>query len=124
MLIADAAALIGVPAHRLRHYEATSLLVPGRSLAGYRDYDDDDVARGRQIRALLDSGFTTRDVALMLPCMSPDDDDRRGCPVTTARLTRRLEAIAERRAQLEATERALQAWLADTDPRPTTTETA
>jgi DNA-binding transcriptional MerR regulator len=83
MLIADAAAQIGVPAHRLRHYEATSLLVPSRSHAGYRDYSDADVAR-------------------------------RGCPVTTARLTRRLEVISERRAQLEATERALQAWLSDT----------
>lgn len=114
MLIAEAAARIGVPTHRLRHYEATSLLIPDRGPSGYRDYSDGDIARGRQIRALLDSGFTARDVALMLPCMIPEDDDRRGCPVTTARLIRRLEVISERRAQLEATEQALTAWLANT----------
>ncbi|MFB6437655.1 MerR family transcriptional regulator [Streptomyces sp. NPDC056411] len=112
MRIADAAAQIGVPAHRLRHYEATALLVPDRSPAGYRDYSPSDIDRGKQIKALLDSGFTAKDVALMLPCMTSDaDDERRCCEVTRARLTERLNEITERRAQLQRTERALTAWL-------------
>ncbi|MFD0772436.1 MerR family transcriptional regulator [Streptomonospora algeriensis] len=114
MRIADAAAQVGVPPHRLRHYESTSLLVPERTPAGYRDYSPHDIARAKQIKALLDSGFTTGDVALMLPCMQPDPDPDPGlrcCADTTARLTARLDQIKERRARLEHTERALAAWL-------------
>ncbi|MGW3008353.1 MerR family transcriptional regulator [Streptomyces sp. NPDC001219] len=112
MRIADAAARIGVPAHRLRHYEAAELLVPDRSPAGYRDYDPADIDRGKQIKALLDSGFTAKDIALMLPCMtSGTDDDRRCCEVTRARLSERLDEITERRIQLQRTEHALTAWL-------------
>ncbi|MBD0671814.1 MerR family transcriptional regulator [Streptomyces sp. CBMA156] len=115
MRIADAAAEVGVPAHRLRHYEATGLLVPERSRSGYRDYSRADVGRARQIRALLDSGFTASDVALMLPCMQPEpdpEDDHRCCDATRARLTRRLTEIRERREQLQRAERALSSWLA------------
>lgn len=112
MRIADAAALIGVPAHRLRHYEATGLLVPERSASGYRVYSAGDVDRGKRIKALLDSGFTTADVALMLPCMEPESDDElKCCTVTRSRLNARLEQIRERRAQLQSTERALDEWL-------------
>ena len=110
--IAEAAAKIGIPAHRLRHYEEVGLLVPARTDSGYRDYEVADVDRGRQIAALIDSGFTSRDVALMLPCMNPDGDDRHGCSVTTQRLRDRLAELAQKRAQLQATERALEAWLA------------
>ncbi|MFE4512958.1 MerR family transcriptional regulator [Kitasatospora sp. NPDC056783] len=123
MRIADAAARVGVPAHRLRHYEATGLLIPERSRAGYRDYTPEDVERAQQIRALLDSGFTANDVALMLPCLRPDpDDDRRCCDVTRARLTRRLAEIQERREQLQRTEQALTSWLATpVEPPPPAT---
>lgn len=112
MRIADAAAVVGVPPHRLRHYESTSLLVPDRTPAGYRDYSPQDVAKAKQIKALLDSGFSASDVALMLPCMRPDPDpELRCCAVTTARLTARLARITERREQLQRTERALADWL-------------
>lgn len=123
MRIADAAAEVGVPAHRLRHYEATGLLVPDRSRSGYRDYSREDVERAKQTRALLDSGFTANDIALMLPCMQPDaEDDRRCCDVTRARLTQRLTEIRDRREQLRRTEEALSPWLAaPVEPEPPTT---
>lgn len=112
MKIAEAAARIGVPAHRLRHYESTGLLVPERTPAGYRVYSGDDVDRGGQIKALLEAGFTTADVALMLPCVGPDpDDDLKGCAVTRGKLVARLDQIRHRRAQLQRTEIALSAWL-------------
>ncbi|MDH6279884.1 MerR family transcriptional regulator [Prescottella agglutinans] len=122
MRIADAAARIGVPPHRLRHYEASDLLVPARSPAGYRDYSASDIEHGKQIRALFDSGFTASDVALMLPCMADDsEDDRRCCEVTRARLTERLHEITERRIQLQRTEHALTTWLeAPTDQKTST----
>lgn len=111
MRISEAAAQVGVPAHRLRHYEATGLVVPDRTGAGYRDYSAEHVARARQVRALLDAGFTARDVTLMLPCMEPRPAPELCCEVTRARLVERLGEIRERRQQLEVTEGALADWL-------------
>ena len=36
MRITEAARQVGVPVHRLRHYEAVALVVPDRTPAGYR----------------------------------------------------------------------------------------
>ena len=111
MRITEAARLVGVPAHRLRHYEAVELVVPDRTPAGYRDYTTAHVARAKQVKALLDTGFTARDITLMLPCMRAEPAPGLCCDVTRARLVERLNEISERRRQLQATESALAAWL-------------
>ncbi|WP_462418821.1 MerR family transcriptional regulator [Kytococcus sp. Marseille-QA3725] len=111
MRIAEAAEQVGVPTHRLRHYEAVGLVVPDRTTAGYRDYSAEQVARARQVKALFDTGFTARDVTLMLPCMESDPAPEVCCEVTRARLAERLGDIRERREQLQTTEDALAEWL-------------
>ncbi len=118
MRIGDAASQVGVPAHRLRHYEASGLLVPDRSRAGYREYTPAHVARAEQIKALLDAGFNTGDITVMMPCLEPNpDDDRKCCSVTRARLTERLHEVRQRRLQLQKTEAAIASWL-DSPPDP------
>lgn len=111
MRIAEAARQVGVPAHRLRHYEATALVVPDRTPAGYRDYTPAHIERAQQVKALLQTGLTTRDITLMLPCMDSEPAAELCCEVTRARLTESLREIRERRRQLGVTERALAAWL-------------
>lgn len=119
LTIADAADAVGVPPHRLRHYEASALLAPERAASGYRLYSPDDIARARQVKALIEAGFSTSDIALMLPCMEPViDEELRCCAVTRSRLAIRLAQVAERRKQLERTERALAAWLDLDDAEP------
>lgn len=112
MRIGDAASQVGVPTHRLRHYEASGLLEPDRSRAGYRDYTPAHVARAKQIKALLDAGFNTGDITVMMPCLEPTpDDDRKCCSVTRARLTERLHEVRQRREHLQRTESAIATWL-------------
>ena len=111
MRITEAARQVGVPAHRLRHYEAVALVVPDRTPAGYRDYTPRHIERAKKVKALLDTGFTARDITLMLPCMQPEPAPGLCCDLTRARLVDRLHEISERRRQLQATETALAAWL-------------
>ncbi|BDA64304.1 MerR family transcriptional regulator [Actinomyces capricornis] len=48
--IGDAAALVGVAPHVLRHWEDEGVIRPSRDALGYRRYSDDDIAVGRRIR--------------------------------------------------------------------------
>lgn len=113
MRIGEAARQAEIPTHRLRHYEATGLLVPDRSTSDYRDYTPEQVDRAKQIKALLDAGFNTADITLMLPCLTPTvEDDRRCCAITRGRLRRRLQDVQQRRQQLQRTEAAIADWLA------------
>lgn len=114
MKIGEAARKVGIPAHRLRHYEDVGLLTPGRTASGYRSYETADVDRARLITALFATGFSAKDAALMLPCLDTPsaDDDRRCCEVTRGKLGARLSEISERRRALQRTEEALTAWLA------------
>lgn len=53
-VISVAARLVGVHAQTLRYYERVGLLKPGRSRGRIRLYSPGDVARGRQIKGLMD----------------------------------------------------------------------
>lgn len=56
--IGDAAALLGVEAHVLRHWEAMGLLHPARSPSGHRCYDRQALDRARMIRTLQRTGMS------------------------------------------------------------------
>lgn len=57
LLIAQAAAVVGVTAGRLRQWEAAGLVVPTRTPSGYRVFSSADLARLRRIRDLFESGL-------------------------------------------------------------------
>lgn len=74
MLIGELAERAGVTTRALRFYEQRGLLGSERTAAGYRVYPDTAVTRVRNIKGLLDSGFTVADVLAFLPYL--DDADQ------------------------------------------------
>lgn len=57
----------GVPAKTIRYYESIGLIPPaGRTAAGYRAYDDRDVATLHFVQRARSLGFPVKDVANLL----------------------------------------------------------
>jgi MerR family transcriptional regulator, copper efflux regulator len=67
MKIGAAAEASGVSAKMIRHYEAHGLISrAGRTLSGYRTYDDADVHVLRFIRRARDLGFSMKEIKTLL----------------------------------------------------------
>ncbi|VWC57126.1 MULTISPECIES: MerR family transcriptional regulator [Burkholderia] len=62
----EAATRLGVSVKALRLYERQGLVTPGRTVAGYRAYGPDDLARAAEIAALRALGLTLAQVASVL----------------------------------------------------------
>ncbi|MBN3794457.1 MerR family transcriptional regulator [Burkholderia sp. Ac-20392] len=62
----EAAKRLGVSVKALRLYERQGLVTPGRTLAGYRAYGPDDLARAADIAALRALGLSLTQVASVL----------------------------------------------------------
>ena len=62
MRIAEAAGLIGVETHVLRHWDDMRVLVPPRSPSGHRVYDPVLVDQGRLVRACQRAGLSLADI--------------------------------------------------------------
>jgi MerR family copper efflux transcriptional regulator len=54
--IGDAAAVLGIAAHVLRHWESVGLLTPPRSSSGHRVYDQQTLDKARLIKTLQGRG--------------------------------------------------------------------
>ncbi|MFC3999337.1 MerR family transcriptional regulator [Nocardiopsis sediminis] len=115
MLIGELSRRTGVPAYRLRYYEAQGLLEPGRGANGYRDYPDGAVVTVTQIRRLLDAGLSTREIALILPCASGAVPVLEPCPELLAALRERLRGLDEHIDTLDRSRRALRDYLDTTE---------
>lgn len=63
--IGDAATLVGVEPHVLRHWEDVGVLRPRRSPSGHRTYDDEAVARARSVRLLQRAGLSLSAIAAL-----------------------------------------------------------
>lgn len=88
LTVGQVARLAGVSVRTLHHYDEIGLLRPGgRSTAGYRLYDDDDLDRLHQVLLYRGLGFTLDDVAAVL--------DDRSVPATE-HLRRQLALLEER----------------------------
>jgi MerR family transcriptional regulator, heat shock protein HspR len=64
--ISVAAGMVGTGVQNLRAYEKAGLVDPQRTPGGTRLYSLDDVARLRQIAALLDEGLNLAGIAMVL----------------------------------------------------------
>ncbi len=124
MLIGELAARTGVTRRALRFYEELGLLTSERTSAGYRRYDEEAVARVRNIRELLEIGFTVEDVRAFQPYLDRELPEQFpfeprcvngyaavGRP-RVAELNRRIARLTELRDRL--VER--MPWLAGEDP--------
>lgn len=72
MLIGELATRTGTTTRALRFYEEQGLLTCERTSSGYRTYDETAVKQVRNIRELLDIGFTIDDVRAFLPYLDRD----------------------------------------------------
>ncbi|WP_049565261.1 MerR family transcriptional regulator [Nonomuraea sp. SBT364] len=93
MLIGQAARAAGITTRALRYYEQQGLLETRRTSAGYRDYSETDIARVRNIRELLRSGFTVEDIRMFVPLLD------RPVPLTFTVLDAGMCEVALRVAQ-------------------------
>ena len=101
MRISELADRVGVPASTVRYYERIGLVAtPGRTAAGYRDYDDDAAARLLFVTRARRMGLTCEQIAEVLPIW-----DGANCGPAHAEVTRLVETkraeIAERIRELE-----------------------
>ena len=105
--IGQAAALTGVSAKMIRHYEAIGLLpAPPRTFAGYRLYGDADLHRLRFIRRARTLGFPMKDVQALLGLW---DDQGRASAEVKALARRQIADLDRRIAEMEAMKRSLDA---------------
>ncbi|RDB64304.1 MerR family transcriptional regulator [Gordonibacter sp. 28C] len=96
MNIGEAAKAAGVTPRALRYYESRGLLAPKRTEAGYRVYDEEDLARIRRIRQLLAAGLSTESICGIAPCLKDGIDGAVPlCPKAVASLKREQRRIAE-----------------------------
>lgn len=98
----------------LRYYEEQGLLRPARLPNGYRRYSQPDVDAVRHIRTLLAAGLPTAVIAELLHCVH-DDGERlvpEACPGMVTHLRRERARVTETITRLQASQRALDTWLA------------
>ncbi|MBL1077051.1 MerR family transcriptional regulator [Nocardia sp. 2] len=96
--IGDAAAVLGMEAHVLRHWESMGLLHPPRSASGHRVYDEQTLDRVRMIRILKRAGLSLEQIRRL---GTADHADRRDL------VADKRSEIQERIAVLRNTERFL-----------------
>lgn len=107
MQIKDAADHLGISSRSLRHYENVGLLDPARDLNGYRHYSAADLRRAGRIRDMIATGFSTREVLAMAPCLT--DDGAGACEAGLADLQHKLAQIDRLIADLQTRRESTQA---------------
>ncbi len=100
MNIGQAAELSGVTPKTIRYYESISLIAPApRTVGGYRNYGDQDVAFLRFIHRARGLGFSVADVNGLLELYH---DKERASADVKALAGRHVEAIDRKIAELQA----------------------
>ena len=104
--IGQAAALTGVSAKMIRHYEAIGLVAPAaRTFANYRLYGEADLHRLRFIRRARSLGFSIKQIEALLSLW----DDRSRASADVKRLAKAHAAeLAQRIEEMQAMQRTLE----------------
>ncbi|MFF9007617.1 MerR family transcriptional regulator [Streptomyces goshikiensis] len=106
--VGQVSAFAGVTVRTLHHYDRTGLLSPGgRSRAGYRHYEDGDLARLQQILFYRELGFPLGEIAEILadPQANALEHLRTRQRQLTSEITRlrQLAEVAERAIEVQQT---------------------
>ncbi|MEU6863530.1 MerR family transcriptional regulator [Streptomyces sp. NPDC046876] len=102
--VGQVSAFAGVTVRTLHHYDRTGLLSPGdRSRAGYRRYDDADLARLQQILFYRELGFPLEEIAEILA-----DPQANALEHLRARQRQLAEEIGRLQRLAEVAERAIE----------------
>lgn len=100
MQIKEAAAELKLTPRILRHYEQAGLLAPSRDANGYRRYGPADLRKAGRIRDMIATGFSTREVLAMAPCLT--DEGAGACEAGLADLRHKLAQIDRLIGDLQA----------------------
>ena len=103
--VGQVARLAGVTVRTLHHYDEIGLLSPGgRTVSGYRRYDDADLDRLQQILFYRELGFSLETIASVLddPGTAPTEHLRRQHRLLTDRIARLQEMAAAVENAMEA----------------------
>ncbi len=106
MNISQAAKLTGLSAKQIRDYEKLGLLkANSRTLAGYRHYEENDLARLRFIRHSRDVGFSLQQIAQLLQLQDNPNRNSREVKQLTAKhietLNAQIHALQKMVAELQ-----------------------
>jgi len=93
MRIGELADRAGTSARTLRYYEQHGLLSARRAANGYREYDEDDLRVVREIRSLLEIGFSLEDTRPFVECLQSGHESGAVCPGSVAVLGRKLDDL-------------------------------
>jgi Cu(I)-responsive transcriptional regulator len=105
--IGEAAALSGVSAKMIRHYEAIGLIpAAGRSFANYRLYSDADVHRLRFVRRARSLGFAMKQIQALLDLWN---DPGRSSAEVKQLAQAHADDLGARIAEMQAMQRSLRA---------------
>ncbi|MFI6758984.1 MerR family transcriptional regulator [Micromonospora sp. NPDC050417] len=99
------ARLAGVTVRTLHHYDEIGLLSPsGRTSAGYRRYDDNDLDRLQQILFYRELGFPLEEIATIIddPSSNPTEHLRRQHELLSGRIGRLREMVSAIELAMEA----------------------
>jgi DNA-binding transcriptional MerR regulator len=99
MQIKEASDHLGLSPRSLRHYEQASLLSPSRDTNGYRIYSPADLRKAGRIRDMIATGFSTREILKMAPCLT--DDGAGACEAGLTDLEHKLSQIDRLIADLQ-----------------------
>jgi DNA-binding transcriptional MerR regulator len=116
MKIGQLSELTGIPTRMLRYYEQQGLLASERSLNGYRSYRESDVEKATRVRALIQSGLSTRMTKIVLDL---EDQNERALPAECSaplaeELAAELAALDSRLSCLTRSRDALARYLRST----------
>jgi MerR family copper efflux transcriptional regulator len=104
--IGEAAALSGVSAKMVRHYESIGLIPPAsRSFANYRLYHDADLHRLRFIKRARSLGFSMKQIEALLGLWN---DPHRSSAEVKKLARAHAEALGRKIRELEAMQRTLE----------------
>ncbi len=104
MIVGQAAKRSNLPTKTLRYYEEIGLVEPSRLQNGYRDYDEDDLARLKFLCRARSLGFSIEDCRALL---SLGDDRQRSSRDVKAIATAHLKNIEQKIAELRIMKKAL-----------------
>ncbi|HWR45087.1 MerR family transcriptional regulator [Sporomusa sp.] len=79
MLIRELSRKTGASIRSIRHYESKGLMHARRLENGYRDYDDNAIAKVKTIQLYLSLGLTTDNIAQIIDCPTSSLNERPLC---------------------------------------------
>lgn len=107
MQVADLARATGASARSIRHYERAGLVRSTRRPNGYRDFGHEAIDEVTRIQSLIRVGLNLREIAELTTCFTRSGE-LDGCDAARRTLSRHLDELTHRIADLQRTQRLLQ----------------